>query len=305
MPTIDEFKNLEPSAFSNYGGDRGNINLLISGSVSASINIPPYILKGMSVPLKSIEGTAIGNALKEVDKITFDYAGSTYTTTIINRTNRGSHFFITVQDLELSATASEDSAGNPRELSSELVFTPFLTNNFFNSDDNPKQGNSDALKENSIALVVDRNSSQFTPTNLDAIINLTAQPANIQDCFYTKAGIINARYNGSVTDSGSIEGNDPALALRVFEASIHPSDADITTIKGISLSDRNLVEVRFNTKRIATGSSFAFQQFPSGSNILFTEQGRSIVRLPNVKVYSIQKDEVYTSDENGIITSVL
>ena len=73
MPTIDEFKNLNPSAFSNYGADKGNINLLISSSVSASINIPPYILKGMSVPLKSIEGTAIGNALKEGGESWFFY----------------------------------------------------------------------------------------------------------------------------------------------------------------------------------------------------------------------------------------
>ena len=303
MPTIDEFKNLNPSAFSNYGADRGNINLLISSSVSASINIPPYILKGMSVPLKSIDGTAIGNALKEVDKLTFDYAGSTYTSNIVNRTNRGTHFYITVQDLQLNATASEDSAGNPRELSSELVFTPFLTNNFFNSDDNPRQGNSDALKLNSVAMVVDRNSSQFVPTNLDAITSLTAQQAQIQDCFYTKAGIINARYEGSKTTSGSISGNDPALGLVVFEASIHPTDADTTTIRNIA--DRDVVEVRFNSKRIATGSSFEFQQFPSSSNILFKEEGKAIVRVPNVKVYSIQKDEVYLADENGIVTSVL
>jgi len=303
MPTIDEFKNLNPSAFSTYGSDRGNINLLISSSVSASVNLPPYTLKGMSVPLKSIEGIAISNALKEVDKLTFDYAGSTYTTTIVNRTNRGTHFYITVRDLILSATASNDDDGNPRELSSELVFTPFLTDNFFNSDNNPRQGNSDALKLNSVAMVVDRNSSQFTPTNLDAITSLTAQPAQVQDCFYTKAGIVNARYEGSKTNSGSIVGNDPALGLVVFEASLHPTDADVATIR--AAADREVVEVRFNSKRILTGSNFQFQQFPSGSNILFKEEGKAIVRLPDVKVYSIQKDEVYLADENGIITSVL
>jgi len=304
MPTIDDFKTLNPSSFSNYGGDRGNVNLLISSSVSASVNIAPYFIQGMTFPLKSQEGVAITNALKEVEKITFTYAGKTETATVTNRTNRGTHFFLTVQPVELAATASTDAQGIPRELLSHIVFTPFLTSNFNNSDDNPLLSNSSALKLNSVAKVVDRNSSQFQPTNLDAIIAGTAQPAQIQDCSYTKTGYVNGRYDGSKLTSGSVVGDDPALKLVSFEASIHPSDADNATIKGIQLSDREILDIRFNTKRIATGSTFAFQSFPSGSNILFREEKERILRLADAKVYSIEKDEIYVVGENGIVSSV-
>ena len=309
MPTIDDFKNLNPSAFSNYGGDRGNVNFLISSSVSGSgddaVQIAPFVLQGMTLPLKSKEGTAIANALKEVEKLNFDYAGKNYTATILDRTNRSTHFYIRTQDLILEATASADGQGNPREVLSELVFTPFFASNFNNSDNNPLLSNSDLLKTHDVAMVVDRNTDQQTPSNLDAIIAGTAQAAQIQNCAYTKAGLINARYVGTKLTSGSVEGDDPALGLVTFKASIHPTDSDVTTIKSIQLSDRDVTEVRFDSKRIETGSSYQFQNFPSGSNILYVEEGSRTVRLANQKIYSIDKNEVYTSDENGVVSSVL
>lgn len=307
--TIDEFKDLNPSSFSNYGGDRGNVNFLISSSVSGSgddaIQIAPFVLQGMTIPLKSKEGTAIANALKEVEKLNFDYAGTNYTATILDRTNRSTHFYVRVQDVVLQATASSDAEGNPRELLSELVFTPFFASNFNNSDNNPLLSNSDQLKVHDVAMVVDRNTNQQIPSNLDAIIAGTAQAAQIQNCAYTKAGLVNARYAGTKLDSGSIVGDDPALGLVTFKASIHPTDSDITTIKGIQLSDRDVVEVRFDSKRILTGSAYQFQNFPSGSNILYIEEGTRTIRLANQKVYSVDKNEVYTSDENGVVSSVL
>lgn len=307
--TIDEFKDLNPSSFSNYGGDRGNVNFLISSSISGSgdnaIQIPPFVLQGMTVPLKSSEGTAIANALKEVDTLNFDYAGSNYTATILDRTNRSTHYYIRVQNVVLESTASVDSEGNPREVLSELVFTPYFASNFNNSDNNPLLSNSDLLKVNDVAMVVDRNTDQLVPSNLDAIIAGTAQAAQIQNCSYTKAGLINARYVGTKLDSGSVVGDDPALGLVTFKASIHPVDSDIDTIKNIGLSDRDVIEVRFDSKRIPTGSTYQFQNFPSGSNILYIDEGKRTVRLANQKIYSIDKNEVYTSDENGVISSVL
>ena len=304
---IEEFVGLNPAAFSNYAGGFGNINVLISSSVTGSENvpIPPFHIQGLTVPFKSSTGVDISTALNEVTSIKFDYAGAIREAEILDRQKRSTHYYLRVRDIVLQVTASKDSEGNPREVLSELVFTPYLTTNFNNSDFNPLLSNSDKLKENAVAMVVDRNTNQVVPSNIDAIIANTAQKAQIQNCSYTKAGLINARYKGTKLNSGSIEGDDPALGLVSFEASIHPIDSDVATIKGTQLSDREVVTVKFNSKRIETGSEFKYQTFPSSSNILFTEEGSRVVRLANQKVYSVDKNEVYTSDESGIVSSVL
>jgi len=105
---------------------------------------------------------------------------------------------------------------------------------------------------NSKVRKVDRQTSQFNPTNLTAILSGSAQFAEIQNCSYTKAGLINARYNGSKATSAGpiarvynkeffttrinqekIPGNEPALNLITFKASIHADDANTTVIKGL------------------------------------------------------------------------
>lgn len=303
---IDEFVNLNPSSFSPYRNDGGNINLLISCSVSGSTSqsVAPFHLQALTIPFKSSTGQDIYTALNEVEVLKFEYAGSIHTATILDRQKKSTHYYIRFQDIIIYNTASVDDRLIPREELSELVMTPYSTVNFANSDYNPRIGNSDALKTNAVAKVVDRNTNQLIPSNLDAIIAGTAQAANIQDSSYTVAGLVAARYTGTKLNSGSVVGDDPALGLREFKASLHPVDSDVSTIKGIQLSDREVIEVRFNTKRVEEGSEFKFQNFPSGSNILFTEEGSRIIRLPNVKVYSVDKNEVYTSDENGIVSSV-
>lgn len=305
---IDEFINLNPSSFSPYRNDGGNINLLISSSVvvvnNISQSIPPFHLKAFTVPFKSSTGQDIYTALNEVEEFKFLYAGSIHTATIIDRQKKNSHYYIRFEDIIINTTASADDAGIPREELSEVVMTPYITENFINNDYNPRLGNSDALKTNSVAKVVDRNTNQLVPSNIDAIISGSAQAANIQDSSYTVAGLVYARYDGTKLNSGSVFGDDPALGLRTFKASLHPVDSDITTIKSIQLSDREVIDVRFNSKTVKEGSIFKVQNFPTGSNILFTEDGSRIIRLPNTKVYSVDKDEVYTSDENGIISSV-
>lgn len=313
MPTIDEFKNLNPALYFPDNNIGGNMNLLISCSLRTgsdsddpTFNDGPFHLQGLTIPFFSSTGENVYNPLAEVDIIKFEYAGQVHTAEILDRQKRTTHYYLRFKDIVINYTASvNDQDGNPFEPSSDLVFTPFSKANFANSDWNPRIGNSDALKTHASAQVVDRDSSQLVPSNLTAIIAGTAQAASIQNCSYTKAGLVNARYAGSKLNSGSVVGDDPALGLRSFNASLHPLDSDDTTVKNIQLSDRDVISVKFNSKRIATGSSFEFQNFPSGSNIIFIEENNRVIRLANSKIYSTDKNQVYTADENGIVTSVV
>ena len=305
--TITEFIELNPSAFSEYGNNKGNVNILISSSVSGSDDIPvaPFHIQGITFPFFSIEGTGLTNPLKEVTELKFNYAGETRTAEVLDRQQKPTHMYFRIKDIILNTTSSiSDEEGIPVERTEEFVFIPYNAVSFNNNDYNPLISNADDLKKNAIAMEVDRVTSQILPTNLDAIIDGTAKEAQIQNCSYTKAGIINARYVGSKLDSGSIEGDDPALSFREFKGSEHPSDSDITTVKNIQLSDRDVVEVYFTPKRIEAAGEFSIQSFPASGSILYREENNRFIRIVNTKVYSVDKNQIYSTDELGKVATV-
>ena len=68
--TLQEFITTPPT---NYGA--GNVNLLVSSSISGSedIPIPPYTIQGLTVPFNSKNSKNVLSALKEVEAIRFQY----------------------------------------------------------------------------------------------------------------------------------------------------------------------------------------------------------------------------------------
>lgn len=303
--TITEFIELNPSAFSEYSATGGNVNILVSSSVSGSDNVPiaPFHIQGMTLPFSSFEGTAMKTPLKEVDTIKFNYAGDIRTAEILDRQLKSTHMYLRIKDIVVNTTSSLLENDVPTEKLTEFVFTPYNAVSFNNNDYNPLISNADDLKKNAIAQEVDRVTSQITPTNLDAIIAGTAKEAQIQNCSYTKAGIINARYVGSKLDSGSIEGDDPALTFREFKGSVHPADSDNATVKAIQLSDREVINVYF-TPKVVHGAEVYTQSFPSGSNILYREENNRFIRIVDTKVYSVDKNEIYSTNELGKVSTV-
>jgi len=319
--TLQEFIETRPQSYGT-----GNINLLYSSSVSGSndIPIPPFHLQGLAVPFTSKEGTSIGAALKEVEKFRFEFVTGQVTAMITERQQKNSYYYFTFEEVVVNTLPSSvDAAGNTVYTGSQAVFVPYITTNFKNSPYNPTGNNSERSKLNSKVRKVDRQTSQFNPTNLTAILSGSAQFAEIQNCSYTKAGIINARYNGSKATSAGpiarvynkeffttrinqerIPGNEPALNLITFQASIHADDANTTVIKGLLNADREIVDVLFNPLISGSHPNKTYPNFPVSSSFIYGLEGGKTFKLTNSKIYSIDTDNVFTTNNLGGVTLV-
>lgn len=318
--TLQEFIETRPQSFGT-----GNGNLLYSSSVSGSEDTPvaPFTLQGLTLPFLSQEGIDSSAAYKEVNEIKFSYPTGTVTAVITGRQKRNQYFYFTFEPVVVNQLpTSIDSGGNTIEEDSEFVFVPYTTLTFNNNDYNPLINNSEGSKRNAKTRKVDRFADAVNPTNIQAIISQSAEFAEIQNCSYTKIGLINSRYNGTkatpagpITEynkqlfvtrvvSNTISGNSPAQSYKGFQGSTHPSDADTTTIKAIAQSDRELKQVYFNSVISGSHPNKIFPNFPSSGSYLYTEDGNILVRLVNSKVYSIDKGQVFTTNELGGVTLV-
>jgi len=295
-----DFINIDPSAaFSD------NINVFYSSSVItgtsyADLTLGRVAFTGMSIPFKYIaQNIDLQQTILQAENITFKYsnAGDTngkknITANIIERVRRSDPQFHFIQYVQIP---------------SEIIFNPYISTVFNNSSDNPILSNATVLRKANYIQQVDRNEDPIEPTNLTQILLNQATPAEIQDSNYTTAGIINARYVGSKLNSGSVPGNDPALGLVSIRASLHPSGSNFTKIKGVNLSDRQVQQVYFTpqvTNIIAGGKTRVFggnKSFPTGSNLLYLEEGNRFVRISNRDIYSIDEDKMHSTNNLGTI----
>lgn len=318
--TIQEFIETRPQSFG-----RGNANLLYSSSVSGSDDTPiaPFTLQGLTIPFSSLEGVNVSTAFKEVNEIKFEYPTGTVTAEITGKQQRNEYYYFTFKNVVVQELPSSlDSTGNTEYENSDFVFVPYATSDFKNNDYNPLINNSEGSKRNAKVRKVDRFADALIPTNLEAIISESAEFAEIQNCSYTKIGITNGRYVGTkstgagpltvynkqslteTVENNIIAGNDPAQNYKGFDGSTHPNDADTATIKDIQTSDRDVVEIYFNSVISGTHPNKTFPNFPSSGSFLYTEDGNRLVRLVNSKVYSIDKGEVFTTNDLGGVTTV-
>lgn len=346
-----EFKNTNPTSYAE-----GNANLLYSSSIGtgsyelpanhygasgsfsydqeiqggngkeyykAEALFPPYKLLGLTIPFNSANDVALEETLASVTDIKFTIGGTPVKTKVIQIAKNQGYFFIRLQPKEVFAFPTEtDNSGTPLDTTVEFIFSPYLAAKFNNSDFNALIGNASDNVESNVALQVDRSTDLLTPPNLDAIISKTATKAQIQYSNYTVAGWTNARYEGSKLDSGSIFGDDPALAYKSFKGEVFPLDGDNTQIK--NTDGGNVKDIYFNVDRkptdylrigepFRTGSTFpevsgSLPFSGSGSvignfigNLLFEEQGNKFIRIVDKKILAIDKGTVYTTDELGRI----
>lgn len=319
--TLQEFIETRPQSYGT-----GNLNLLYSSSVSGSNDVPiaPFHIQGLSIPFTALNGVNVGAALREVETFRFDYPTGQLSAKITGRQQRNEYYYFTVEEIVTNTLPSNvDFGGNPLFESSSAVFVPYNSLGFKNSDYNPLNNNSEGSKTNPYAQKVDRNTSQFNPTNLAAINAGTATDAELQKCSYSKTGIINSRYNGSkATKAGpiprqynkqlfttevvakAIPANEPAQTLVTFQGSIHASDADTTAIKNILNADREVVEILFDSALSGSHPNKIFPSFPKISNTVFGLDGNKTFKLTNNKVYSIDTDQVFTTNNIGTVTLV-
>lgn len=324
--TREEFIETAPQ---KYGF--GRVNLLISSSVADPVNdptpVPPYQIQGISLPDRSKNGINISPALREVDRLRFEFTEGVIDVNIIGRRKQAEYFYYLIEPINVDTyPTAVGPSDEPIVEDSDFAFVPYVTTAFNNSDYNPLINNSEGSKLNDIVQVVDRFASQGTPTNLDAILALTAEQAEIQNCAYTKVGIINARYTGTketaaktiteynkekfttAVSGSSLVGNEPALGFKSFEGSLHPTDATDAPIR--SAAERETLTIYFNTAlRFTTppsGSSkvatWNYPNFPDTGNILYQSDGNKMKRIVNQRVYSTANDTIYDIDETGLVT---
>jgi len=308
-----EFINVDPR---NYGAGP-NVNLLYSSSVAdpGVDNTPtaPFVIQGISVPFAGSDGINISAALKEVDKLRFNFTEGVVTLNITARQKKNGWFFFRTDPAvfnTLPTLVEVVQGGTPYEQNiyrydnTGFVFLPYVQLSFINNDYNVLFNNATVSKTNAIAQKVDRTSDAANPTNLTAIINQTATPAEIQNCTYTKAGIVNGRYEGTKLTSGSLPKNDPALSLKEFEGSLYSPGSSDTTIKAINLSDREIINIYFNANISSSGATRTVQTFPDNTNLLFQEQGNRFIRVVNRKVFAVELNKIFTTNEFGEVSSI-
>lgn len=337
-----EFRNTNPT---DYGS--GNINLLYSSSIStgsfelpanhygvsqsfdydyeefdtngnkvyykAEAFFPPYSILGLTIPFNSSNDVELEQTLSAVTKVKFTMGGSPVTVKVIQVAKNAGYFFIrTEPNSVMFFPTEEDTSGTPTDSVVEFIFDPYLAAKFNNNDFNALIGNASDNILSEVAMQVDRSTDPINPSNLDAIISNTATRASIQYSNYTVAGWSNARYNGSIINSGSIFGDDPAMAFKSFKGSIHPKDADVATILTVvGDGDTSTKPVYFNVDRKPTdyvqpGSTFiTASSFPvpvsAGfiGNLLYEQQGNRFVRIVDKKIHASDKGSVFTVDELG------
>ena len=341
-----EFKNTNPA---DYG--EGSANLLYSSSIStgsillpankygasgsfsydneitlsdgskeyrkADAFFPPYRILGLTIPFKSSNDVQLEATLNQVDKVRFTFGGASTEVEVQNISKRSGYYYLRTSPFNVNTfPGGVDNSGTPYDTDVEFIFNPYLVGNFANNDFNATIGNATDIVPSDVAMVVDRQTDQLTPSNLTAITNETATKALIQYSNYTVTGWTNARYHGSKIDSGSVVGDDPAGTFKVFKGGIYPKDSSVTTILGSE--DVEAGAIYFNVDRIptsyqasgntfVTASSFPIPRSGSGSisgfdgNFLFEEQGNRLIRLVDKKVHAVDKGVVYTTDELGRI----
>ena len=318
-----------------------NINVFYSSSLFPSSSVADLTtgrvaFTGMSIPFRFYDSNIdLQQTILQANTITFKYSDvgdtnghKTVTANILERVRRASYFFIRLQPVflersQFNTTINLGDTGNNTFINtavdsqfwyvkyalypSEIVFNPYISTVFNNSADNPILSNATVLRKANYIQQVDRNEDPIQPTNLAQILLNEATPAEIQDSNYTTAGIINARYVGSKLNSGSVPGNDPALSLVSIRASLHPSGSSFTAVKGINLSDRQVQQVYFTpqvTNLVANGKTRTYsgnKSFPTGSNLLYLEEGNRFIRISNRDIYSIDEDKMHSTNNLGTI----
>ena len=321
---LEEFINTNP----NFYGD-GNANLFYSSSISGSDNVPiaPFVIQGISIPNSDLNSNNLVSPLKEVTKFKFDFGGQRIEATITGRQKKNDYTFFSIDPITVNNLPAEDGFGSRVEDESEFVFNPYFESGYFNNDYNPLQGNSNFLLRNSATMVVDRQASQITPGNLDALVAGTAERAEIVDSFNTTAGLISGRHIGSKTTSAGAKVDisavssskesftravlanagknvEPAIVFKSFEGSTHPDDANSNTIK--SLADRDKINIFFKEYRTTISGALEYPNFPIVGSTIFLdrEDSKELRKAANAKLYSIQTNQVFVTNEAGNVRAI-
>jgi hypothetical protein len=199
---------------------------------------------GVTVPFVDNENIEVRNTLQQMETITLPVdndSGTSVEFTVTSRVIRGippfEYFFFTVEpkniDPYVNPTANEVVQDGEVILSPNLRGGSFFTSNY-NVVLNTTQNNrtSDYIQ-------------QSTSTTL----------ASIQDSLYSDTGWVNARYDGTPTNSQTYLSIESAILGSSLEGTYYPIQTSDTEINNIDISERSYLEYFHNS----------LQPYPSSS----------------------------------------
>lgn len=285
----------------------GSGNTLYLSTSDVDELFPPYVISGMCIPYTMLDGTKLKQQLKQITGIRFDWIGGTAVVEVTERQAQQTYLYLRLKPTSVDGMPNPSGDGF-RRLTTTLIFSPYLPADFTYNDFNPLISNASENRRNDTIRVVDRNTANSLPQNMDAIKNFTAGLAQIPNSNYTVRGMINGRYEGSTFITGSVLFAEQAINLSGFETSTHPLDSDNDTIASIQLSDRKLTDTFFTPKRVTSTENgvmtATFTKFPLIGDSLYEESGNRFVKLTEKRIYSIDTDQIYSTNDKGIINEI-
>ena len=92
--------------------------------------------------------------------------------------------------------------------------------------------------------------------------------------------------------------------FKSFEGSEHPQDAITSTIKG--LAEREKINIFFKEFRATISGALKYPNFPAVGSTVFLnkEDSKELRKAATAKVYSIQTEQVFITNESGLVTSI-
>jgi len=209
----------------------------LPGTIHLNVNQVGTSIQGLissmiiTVNAFSINGqtnnTYIEGVLEQIESVRFNFNGTDYELIINNRTYypaSNPFFYYTV---EPAYVPDYFDANLLIPSNQQITFTPYLIDVQFGfSEFNPLISNAATSRKSDRIMKSDRLERTVVPSNIDALLTLTAEKAEIQDSLYSDTGWSNARYLGSETNAQESAGISPTLAGRTFIGEVFASGSD-------------------------------------------------------------------------------
>lgn len=189
------------------------------------------------VEAHSIDGqtdeTRIDGVLEQIEKVKFNVEGKLYELDITSKQYypaKVPFIYYTIEPEFIDDIFDANLVGTVHK-NIEVTFSPFLQDVVFGfSPHNPLISNAELNRKSKIKMTSERSRNTNNPSNINALLELTAPKAVIQDSLYSDTGWINARYNGSQTTAAESAGIPPTIFGRTFTGEVFSSDSDIEYI---------------------------------------------------------------------------
>ena len=188
---------------------------------SLIVSVDAFSINGQS------DNTYIEGILEQIETVRFTFEEIVFSMNILSKTYypaRNPFFYFVIDPVYIP---NIDDADIFESTIKDITFTPFLQDMQFGfSEYNPLISNAELNRKSNTLMTSDKSERTNTPVNIDALLNLTADKASIQDSMYSDTGWINARYNGSKTSALESAGIAPTIVGRTFVGEIFSSDSD-------------------------------------------------------------------------------